>query len=286
MRCIFARLQRCTRLQRPPIVEVDSPKLLRAAREYGCFYLRHSLPVDAVGLARAFFALPVEEKRALGIAGSPHFRGYSEVRNERDWREQIHFGREEAVGNGLHGPNLWPGDLAWRRALLAVLGELETVGRAVLRRFGPFLPEEEDAYLLLKLIHYFGSPVSRAGVAAHVDFSWITLLAQDETGGLEVCTPMGEWVAAPYVEGTLVVNLGEILQFATGGVYQATPHRVMTGPRSRVSLPFFLNPSLDRIVTVVEPGEHVHRVLRPAALRFGEEEWKRKGLGVWCAGCS
>lgn len=285
MRCISVRRRRFTRLPNLPIVEVDSPELLRAAREFGCFYLRHSLHQDAVALARAFFARREEEKRSLAIAGSPHFRGYSEMRNERDWREQIHFGREEVSGEGLRGPNLWPGDGAWREAVLAVMGELETVGRAVLERFGPLMPAEEDAYVLLKMIHYYGSREARAGVAAHVDFSWVTLVAQDATGGLEICTPMGEWVAAPCVEGTLVVNLGEILQYATGGLYQATPHRVMTGERSRVSLPFFLNPPLDRVVSVVEAGEHVHRVLRPAPLHFGEEEWKRKGLGVWCAGC-
>ena len=125
----------------------------------------------------------------------------------------------------------------------------------------------------------------RPGVAAHVDFSWVTLLLQDATGGLEVCTPAGEWMEAPFISGTLLVNLGEILQFATGGLYQATPHRVTTAERDRISLPFFLNPALDSVISPVEPGAHVHRVLRAAPLQFGEEEWKRKGLGVWCAAC-
>ena len=267
-----------------PAVEIDSPELVAAAREFGCFYLRHTLGVDAVGLARRFFALPMEEKRALGIGGSPHFRGYSEMRNERDWREQIHFGREESAGEGLRGPNLWPGDFGWKREVLALMAELEKVGRAVLGRFGEFMDAGEMAYLLLKMIHYPPSE-GRPGVAAHVDFSWLTLLAQDETGGLEICTPMGEWVAAPYLPGTLVVNLGEILQFATGGVLQATPHRVVTGAASRVSLPFFLCPALDKTVVCDSPGEHVHRVLRPAPLQFGEEEWRRKGLGKWCGWC-
>jgi len=284
MRCIFARLRRCIRLRELPAVEIDSEELPAAAREFGCFYLKHSLAVDAVELARSFFALPYAEKRALAIENSAHFRGYSEMRNERDWREQIHFGREEVAGSGLRGPNLWPSDLGWRDGVLGLMAELESVGRAVLSRLGDFLPAEELAYLLLKMIHYPAS-TARAGVAAHVDFSWITLLAQDETGGLEIFTPGGEWLAAPYMPGTLVVNLGEILQFATGGYYQATPHRVTTGARSRVSLPFFLNPSLDRVVVPGVGGEHVHRVLEAAPLHFGEEEWKRKGLGIWCASC-
>ena len=284
MRCTFERHRRFIKLRALPVVEVDSAELTSAAREFGCFYLRHSPRADAVGLARLFFDLPLAEKRALAIEGSRHFRGYSEMRNERDWREQIHFGREEEALGGLRGPNLWPRDLAWKGAVLGLMVELEGVGRAVLRRLGSFIEGGEEGYLLLKMIHYPPSP-GRAGVAAHVDFSWITLLAQDETGGLEICTPTGEWLAAPFVPGTLVVNLGEILQFATNGYYQATPHRVMTGSDSRVSLPFFLNPGLDRVVSAVDPAPHVHRVLRPAPLHFGEEEWKRKGLGIWCAGC-
>jgi isopenicillin N synthase-like dioxygenase len=137
------------------------------------------------------------------------------------------------------------------------------------------------------MIQYHEAPggVARPGVAAHVDFSWVTLLLQDGTGGLEVCTPEGEWMAAEPRPGTLLVNLGEILQFATGGYYQATPHRVTTGARARVSMPFFLNPSLDTVVRPVETGAHVHRVLRPEGLHFGEEEWRRKGMGIWCAEC-
>jgi isopenicillin N synthase-like dioxygenase len=281
-----------------PVVDVDSENLCRVARESGSFYLRHPLfPVErcesAVEAARMFFALRAEAKRAVGIEGSPHFRGYSEMRNERDWREQIHFGREEkaVVGgpdyNALRGPNRWPDDVFWQENVMALMADLERVGRDVLRRFGSFMGEEEQAYLLLKMIQYHVAPggVARPGVAAHVDFSWITLLLQDQTGGLEICTPAGEWVAAEPRPGTLLVNLGEILQFATGGFYQATPQRVMTGARSRISLPYFLCPSLETTVGVVDSADHVHRVLRPAPLHFGEEEWKRKGLGVWCAAC-
>lgn len=268
------------------------------AREFGCFYLQHPLfPRErcafAIEAARVFFALRPAAKRALGIEGSPHFRGYSEMKNDRDWREQIHFGREEAaVASGatydqLRGPNQWPGDLFWQEMVMELMADLERVGREVLRHFGEWMEDEEQGYLLLKMIRYHASPagVARPGVAAHVDFSWVTLLLQDETGGLEIQTPRGEWVRAPHVPGTLVVNLGEILQYATSGFYQATPHRVVTSERERISMPFFLNPSLEKTVRAGGDEEHVHRVMRAAPLHFGEEEWKRKGLGIWCADC-
>ncbi len=280
--------------------------LREQVREAGAFYARHPLfPPErceaAVAAARRFFALPEEEKRALAIERSRHFRGYSEMRNERDWREQIHFGREEApVESGaeydqLRGPNLWPEDAEWKRDLLRLMDDLETVGREIMQCLCYFSAEEQS-YLLLKLIHYGESPdgVARPGVAAHVDFSWITLLLQDDAGGLEVRTPAGEWVEATPRPGTLVVNIGEILQLSTGGEFVATPHRVTTGARSRVSMPFFLNPALDTVIppgrgaAVADRGPHVHRVFTAMPkdpVVFGEAEWERKGRGIWCREC-
>jgi isopenicillin N synthase-like dioxygenase len=189
----------------------------------------------------------------------------------------------------LRGPNLWPADPAWRDRMLRLMSDLERAGRDILSALAAGLSAREDPYLLLKLIHYPPTEVPQSGVAAHVDFSWITLLLQDDTGGLEVCTPSGEWIEVPPTPGALSVNIGEILQFATRGYFQATPHRVRnrSASRSRFSLPFFLNPGLD---TLVEPAaaEHVHRVFAAddrAPFVFGEEEWRRKGLGVWCAEC-
>lgn len=284
----------------------------KAMQRPGCFALRHPLfPKDrceqVLSDARAFFALPSELKRSLGIERSEHFRGYSEMHNERDFREQIHFGREEAFNSRdpayeqLRGRNLWPPDPAWQGRILRLMDDLEQAGRDVLAALASasFLAPDEKSYLLLKLIHYPAPPSRppRAGVAPHVDFSWITLLIQDDAGGLDIRTPDGEWLPVPSIPGTLIVNAGEILEFATGGYYKATPHRVVnrSQTRSRVSLPFFLNPALD---TRIEPGEsagnttrhddHVHRVLRPSDQEpfvFGEAEWMRKGLGVWCAAC-
>jgi isopenicillin N synthase-like dioxygenase len=287
-------------------------ELGKAASRLGSFYVSHPLfPVsrceEALHDARTFFDLPGNDKRKLAIERSPHFRGYSEMHNGRDWREQIHFGREEpACGSErayarLRGPNLWPGDPAWRQRLLTLLDDLERVGREVLSALAMGLCSADlEPYLLLKLIHYQVPPggVSRSGVAPHVDFSWITLLLQDNVGGLEARTPDGMWLAVPPAVGALVVNIGEILQFASRGRYLATPHRVVSEPgRSRVSMPFFLNPGLDARIEghgplpngrPVCPGDHVHRVFSGSEEEpfvFGDAEWKRKGLGVWCSEC-
>ena len=70
----------------------------------------------------------------------------------------------------------------------------------------------------------------------------LTLLAQDPIGGLELRTRDGEWVAAPYIEDTLVVNLGDMVKVWTNDTYVSNPHRVAnrTG-RERFSIPTFFN---------------------------------------------
>ncbi len=298
-------------------------ELRETTHREGCFRIRHPLfppsrCADALSLAEAFFQMPAAEKERLAIEQSAHFRGYSVMQSRRDWREQIHFGREEPPRQGsryqqLRGPNQWPSDEFWRRGILSLIDDLEIAGRDILgalsRSLGlperHFLPESEVPYLLLKLIHYpalaGGSP--RSGVAPHVDFSWITLLLQDDAGGLETQRRDGSWLPAPAVPGTVLVHAGEILQFATGAYYCAAPHRVVSGIRSRVSLPFFLNPALDASIGAVAlpadrgalapigdsaGGAHVHRVFSEPRLTpfvFGDQEWRRKGEGIYCGSC-
>lgn len=272
--------------------------------------------------SRSFFSMSPETKNAIAIERSPHFRGWSQMRNERDWREQLHLGREcRAAGDQpafrrLEGPNLWPTDADWRAIVSryidasAHLGEriLATVGRALGIDATHFGRIRRDGYLVAKLIGYHPQPsagTARSGVAAHVDFSWLTINLQDAEG-LEVRRPDGAWTPIDVDPSAVWVHVGELLEHATMGRYLATPHRVVnpSTTRTRVSIPAFINPPLDAWVPVFtnlrsrdpapgssrqDPGEHVHRVLPPAtpreAFHFGHAEWLRKGLGCWCFAC-
>jgi isopenicillin N synthase-like dioxygenase len=89
------------------------------------------------------------------------------------------------------------------------------------------------------------------GVAEHTDYGLLTILHQDDTGGLEVRTPTG-WTAAPPIPGSFVCNLGDMLERMTGGLYRSTPHRVLARRRvGRVSFAFFFDPSWDAEVGVL-----------------------------------
>lgn len=304
----------------PFLEHVDARSVEQAFREHGGFLWREAglapLAESAIAAARSFFALPRGTKEKLAIERSPHFRGWSEMKNERDWREQIHFGRErEPAGREpeykrLEGPNLWPPDPGWRAAVQSYMEASAARSEALLTALGAHLGLERDAFVglageghaLLKLIGYFGQgsrSAPRPGVAAHVDFSYVTLTLQDDPG-LEVRRPDGSWTRVPAVPGTLWVHPGELLQFATRGHLGATPHRVVNRAvdRLRVSLPFFANPALDARVPLlasrpIRPvpveGEHVHRVLTGGApaqpFLFGAAEWDRKGRNVWCTEC-
>jgi len=250
--------------------------------------------------AAAFFALPDEEKLVVHIRQSPHFRGYSVMHNRRDWREQIHFGAEREPGGAgwrsLEGPNQWPAALgpSWRELVLEYLHQAASAGQRLLRDLG--LPVAAHPYLLLKMICYHpqtDSAGTRSGVAPHCDWSWLTLVLQDRTGGLEALDPAGRWRPVLPPPGRLSVHLGEIAEIATDGRLRSEPHRVLNPSRSRarISIPVFLCPPLpDTVAADASPlgakETHVHRVRNPAShwrsFHFGESEWNRKARGQWC----
>jgi isopenicillin N synthase-like dioxygenase len=255
--------------------------LRRAAHEVGFFYLTghdapQALAADILRLSREFFALPLEEKLAIRMANSPHFRGYTRLGDERtggrtDWREQLDVGLEVpalAVRPGdppwrrLQGPNQWPArPAALRTALLAWHEALRPIATDLLRAFALSLGQREDVFddcwrggvpnQVVKTIRYPGRDVAAdaQGCGAHKDSEFLTLLLQDEVGGLEVLRD-GEWCAAPPLPGAFVVNTGELLELASNGYYCATLHRVVAPPpgRERLSLAFFFAARLDAIV--------------------------------------
>jgi len=232
---------------------------------------------------------------------------------ERDWREQLHLARERPAREGpdharLEGPNLWPVDEGWRQALIAYLDATAALGERIIDALtgelglppGSIPRGGPDGHVVMKLIGYHpqaAAGIARPGVAAHVDFSLLTLTLQD-CPGLEIRTPAGSWTLVEPRPDAVWVHPGELLELASGGRWPATPHRVVNRSleRTRVSIPLFLNPPLEAVVPGADrvfaapDGEHVHRVLAPGApprpLHFGEAEWRRKGLDGWCHACA
>ncbi|GAA2919609.1 isopenicillin N synthase-like dioxygenase [Microbacterium keratanolyticum] len=255
---------------------------LRAAtHDVGFFYLTGTgvtaeLESRLHQAALDFFALPLEEKLSVENVRSPHFRGYTRIGGERtqgevDWREQIDIGPErDAVAGGpafhrLIGPNLWPAAQPELREVVAEWhAQLSEVSRTLLRAWAVALGAPETYFdenfgepsTLIKIVRYPGThePAPQQGVGAHKDSGVLTLLwVEPGKGGLQVERD-GQWVDAPPVDGAFVVNIGELLEYATGGYLKATNHRVISpqAPNERISVPFFFNPALDKRLPLID----------------------------------
>lgn len=260
---------------------------LRAAtHDVGFFYLTGTgvtpeLEARLHRTARAFFELPEADKLAIENVNSPQFRGYTRIGGERtqgqvDWREQIDIGPERSTIDDpdapdfarLIGPNLWPAAQPELREVATEWQEhLAGVARKLLRAWAVTLGAPESYFdehfgepsTLLKIVRYPGSrePEPGQGVGAHKDSGVLTLLwVEPGKGGLQVQRD-GAWVDAPSVPGAFVVNIGEMLEYATGGYLIATNHRVVSPryPDDRISVPYFFNPALDSKLPLIDLPE-------------------------------
>lgn len=230
---------------------------------------------DMDAAARGFFALTEHDKAsvAMPLAGAA-WRGWFPVGGELtsgrpDRKEGLYVGLEHGrdhprvvAGTPLHGVNLFPpGPLG--PAVLAWLDALRPVADAVMRAIalGLGLPptwfEDDltaDPTVLFRIFHYPPSEPGddtsdEWGVGEHTDYGLLTLLAQDHLGGLQVRGLDDEWIDVPATPGVLICNIGDMLDRLTGGRYRSTPHRVRnTSGRSRLSFPYFFDPSWDATV--------------------------------------
>jgi isopenicillin N synthase-like dioxygenase len=218
--------------------------------------------------AREFFTLTEEEKAEIAMArGGRAWRGWFPVGGELtagipDRKEGIYFGAEEPADDHrpLHGPNLFPARPAQLRSVvLEYLDAMTELGQRVMGGIALGLGHDADAFarmltpeptILFRLFHY--PPASgdvdsndEWGVREHTDYGLLTLLLQDDSGGLQVRGRAG-WIDVPPDPHAFVCNIGDMLERITDGRYQSTPHRVRNASsRGRLSCPFFFDPSWD-----------------------------------------
>jgi isopenicillin N synthase-like dioxygenase len=201
--------------------------------------------------------------------GGRAWRGYFPVGGELtsgkpDLKEGIYFGTELGTddvrvqrGVPLHGANLFPAQpRELRRAVLDYMSACTRTAHAIAEGIALSLDLDADYFrrhytadptILFRIFHYPDTPsgFDGWGVGEHTDYGFLTLLAQDDAGGLQVKTAQG-WIDAPPIPGTLICNIGDMLDRLTGGMYKSTPHRARnTSGRGRLSFPFFFDPGFD-----------------------------------------
>ncbi len=277
----------------------------RACRELGFFAIvghgiSSQLVEDLRRTAAAFFALPHDRKLALAMVhAGRRWRGYFPLGGELtsgvpDAKEGLYFGSELPLddprviaGVPLHGPNLWPADVPELRptvlAWIAAAAEVAQLVMSAIARALGLAPDYfvrtcmDDPTLLFRIFHYPPTTGDEWGVGEHTDYGILTLLLQDDVGGLEVRS-RGAWIAVPPERGAIVCNIGDMLDRMTGGVYRSTPHRVRNvSGRDRYSFPLFFDPAWTARVTRV-PGA-------PSPDDDAEARWDRASVhafdGTW-----
>jgi isopenicillin N synthase-like dioxygenase len=263
-----------------PVPEVGAA-IRRAAIDVGFFYIaNHGVPVPVVDAAfdqsRQFFRAPDAVKESVRV--NALHRGWLKPGGatmddaaKPDLKESFIFGLElpetdpdVAAGTPLMGPNQWPAAMpSLRSALSAYYAAILTCGQHLLRGFAAALrlPENhfEAAYAkpLARgtAIWYPPQPPDdpdRFGVSAHTDYGCITILAQDATGGLQVRNRAGEWIAAPPIPDTFVINIGDLMARWTNDLFVSTPHRVVNASgRERQSIATFYDPHFHTPIAVL-----------------------------------
>ena len=251
-------------------------------------YLKnHGVAADLLEQAfqqsRRFFDLPLETKQQLAWTEATSNRGYVGIQRERlnpqrpgDAKECFNIGQEKpaiAPSNSAEAAliqNRWlPGDEEFRLTMMRFFDACTAAVDRVLQAFALALqlPPEFLTTLhrkrenTLRLLHYppveFDLEPDQIRAGEHSDYGSITLLFQDDVGGLEVQSLSGEWLSAPCIPDTVLVNTGDLMQRWTNDIFRSTKHRVgvPTGDRihrSRYSIAFFCHPDMDAEIKCID----------------------------------
>lgn len=248
-------------------------KVKKACVKYGFFYIKgHGISLELQNAlktqSKLFFELTLAEKMKISMdKGGRAWRGFFPVGQELtsglpDMKEGLYFGSELCENHPsvtsnlpLHGRNLFPPKPDnLKELVLEYINQVEKLGHLLMRIFSFCLGQPinyfekhftSDPLLLFRIFHY--PPVSNNdhwGVGEHTDYGLLTILLQDEVGGLQVKSNE-VWIDALPIENTFICNIGDMLELITNGLFTSTPHRVKNvSGKSRYSFPLFFDPNM------------------------------------------
>ena len=265
----------------------------------------HGVPDEVVAAAfeasQRFFALTELDKRRWHIDGWPLKRGFDPIGWQSldpgmppDVKESFYLG-VEAIG-----PNQWPDEAlvpGFRAALTAYSAAMEALARRLMTLFEAAIglsPGHFDAFMhhptcTTRLLHYPPQPAAAApgqiGCGAHTDWGALTLLAQDDAGGLQVQRADGGWIDVPPQRGAFVVNVGDMMQRWTNDRWRSTMHRVINrvSGRDRFSIAYFFDLDAEAVIVPLAACTGAERPPRYAPITAGEhlvEMYRRTTVGA------
>jgi isopenicillin N synthase-like dioxygenase len=261
-------------------METAAARMREAGERVGFFYVTgHGVPEpvieDAFAASREFHAMPMEDKLALKLnqnnigylpvnesiqrastvhkATRPNFNESFFISHDRDSDHP-----DVVAGTPLRGANQWPaGRERMRAAMVRYFKTMEALGERLLPVLarsldlapGFFAPHfADEAHINLRFLHYPPQETDdpeQFGQGPHTDNSFITFLAREDTPGLAVRLPSGDWVSPPLIPGTFLVNLGNVMRRWSNDRFLSTPHGVVNDSgRDRYSIAFFYSPNI------------------------------------------
>lgn len=251
-------------------------EMVKVAQEVGFMYIvGHGIDqklIDGVfDMSSRFFALPDAEKRQIHLTKSPAYRGYLGLRekgNDPTFKgnnlEAFHCAEELPAGEApspLRSGNQWPtAPDNFRDIVYTYFQGGYGLGLTLLELLAEGLGEPTDTFTrhykqsisYLRLLKYaqIDDPSVHLLARPHLDTGVITILAQDPSGGLEVLNKLDQWIPAPPIPGSFIINIGRTLELWSGGRFTATRHHVVNrGGAPRYSMPIFMTPDYDMVVT-------------------------------------
>ena len=255
---------------------IVAKKIYSACREIGFFYvMNHGVSKAIIDGAQTashdFFSQTIEQKMLVDISNSSFNRGYIPLHGEKnnstskgDIKETFDMAIEIAsddpdllAGIPLYGPNQWPeGIPSFQSGMMQYFQAMTSLSHMLYRAFAQALELPPDNFLgsidkpldILRLLRYPPQDVvddkDQIGTGAHSDFDCFTILWQDPSGGLQVLNRKGVWIDALPVDGTMLINVGDMLERWTNGKFVSTVHRVINrSGRERHSMVFFVAPN-------------------------------------------
>lgn len=248
----------------------------KACRDTGFFLVaNHAVPAALIesqfAFSRRFFDLPLASRQALHMSHSPTRAGYEPVGGQTldsdtppDLKESFYVNQDlpddhpyVKAALRAYGGNQWPDLPGFRAQMLQYYAAMDRLAQHLMRLLALSLELDEAHFeqyfacpsATLRLIKYPPHPThasaNQLDAGAHTDWGGVTILAQDDIGGLEVENAAGEWIDAPPVPGTFVINLGDMINRWTNGINRSNMHRVLNNKssgRDRYSIPFFYSP--------------------------------------------
>ncbi|MFV9429035.1 isopenicillin N synthase family dioxygenase [Rhodococcus aetherivorans] len=282
-------------------VEAVARRIGQACEQVGFFYVKnHGVPSELVkrmyAATEEFFGLPDEAKNNVHIEKSgPTARGYippfaenADPQNNVDLKEAFDYAAKQDRVSPFFGPNLMPAELPeFEITCDEYYAAMRTLAGHLVRAFAIslglpadyFERMQTDPITIQRLLHYPPQdPTANdntIGIGAHTDKGILTILSQDNVGGLQVQNKDGEWISAPPVEDAFVINIGDLVQLMTNGKYSSTIHRVVNeSGAGRYSVAFFIDLDFDALVETVPTCVDADHPANPAPFTCGEYKSK------------